>query len=163
MGEVMLTVQQAQAALDYNPDTGILARRSSNPRWNGKPAGTNHSNGYVAIYIGGEYHLAHRLAWLLHYGRWPAGQIDHINGDRRDNRIANLRDFDRSTNLQNMRGATKRSSTGLIGATRHYTGKFRAVIHVDGRQKNLGVFGTPEEAHEAYLAAKRVYHQGCTI
>jgi hypothetical protein len=104
----------------------------------------------------------HRLVWLYHTGEWPDNPIDHINGNPKDNRIENLRSVSHVVNMQNQRRAMSTSKTGLLGAF-PWKGKFLAQITVDGRIRNLGVFKTAQEAHEAYVKAKREFHDGCTI
>ena len=97
---------------------------------------------------------AHRVAWLLHYGEWPDDEIDHINGVKDDNRISNLRNVDRKTNVENRR------------AVRGYhksVGGYTSYLKHHGRQLYLGYFKTAEEARAAYLKAKRKLHKGCTI
>lgn len=128
----------------------------------GTRAGSHNSKGYVVIRTLGGLHLAHRLAWLFVHGAWPAGQIDHINGRRDDNRLSNLRDVSRSVNLQNQRRARSDNSAGLLGVKRARKG-FEARINANGRYLHLGTFETPAAAHAAYLAAKRQHHEGCTL
>ena len=108
---------------------------------------------------------AHRLAWLYVTGDWPVGVIDHINGDRTDNRFENLRDVTQKTNSENLRGPQKRTASRFLGvhAQRRKSTRFLAQIVTDGKLKHLGSFSTPEPAHEAYLAATRRLHEGCTI
>ena len=105
---------------------------------------------------------AYRVAWLLHYGQWPSGEIDHINGNPADDRIENLRDSSRSMNSENIRTATSRNVTGFLGVARHKK-RFHAMIKLKGKAIYLGSFKTPNAAHDAYLAAKRELHIGCTI
>src|SRR3972149_955610 len=90
-------------------------------------------------------------------GEFPKGDIDHINGDRADNRIGNLRATSRSENMQNLKEAHKDNCTGHLGVfkKRH---RFGAQIMVDGVKHKLGIYDTPQEAHEAYLEAKRKLH-----
>ena len=87
---------------------------------------------------------------------------DHINGIKTDNRIANLRSVSMTVNLQNMRKANRDSLSGLLGAHKKRS-HWESRIRVDRKQIHLGIFETPEEAHAAYLAAKRLHHSGCTI
>lgn len=124
--------------------------------------------GYVRVLINGKYFMAHHLVWLLHTGGLPAKQIDHVNGLRDDNRFENLREVSPVENSQNQRCAHKTSSTGLLGATpyrdpRLKTPRWRAQIRINGKSTHIGLFASAEEAHEAYLAAKRIHHPGCTI
>jgi hypothetical protein len=103
--------------------------------------------------------LAHRLAWMLYYGREAPGMIDHRNGDRQDNRIENLRIATHSQNGANARRHS-RNTSGLKGASwMPKRGKWQASITVRNKQIGLGYFDTKEEAHAAYLIAARE-HQG---
>jgi hypothetical protein len=93
---------------------------------------------------------AHRVIWALIYGAWPEQYIDHINRDRTDNRIANLRDVPQDVNGRNN---GKANGTGLIGAYRRRT-RFVSMLNVNGKQTYLGSFSTAEQANSAYLQAK---------
>jgi hypothetical protein len=99
------------------------------------------------------------------YGKWPEGEIDHINGNKADNRICNLRDVDRSTNQQNAKKAqSNNKSAGLLGVSLHKSrNKFRAQITYDKKRHHIGYFDTAELAYAAYLSEKRRRHAGCTI
>jgi hypothetical protein len=124
----------------------------------GQVAGGLLTDGYVSVAIDGHHYLAHRLAWLLAYGQWPNGQIDHINGARADNRLSNLRLATGAQNCRNQK--TKRSKSGLKGAAwcstrQHYIATIRTE---PGKRKTLGRFKTAEEAHEVYKAAAQLYH-----
>jgi hypothetical protein len=97
-------------------------------------------------------------------GDWPADQLDHINGDKLDNRIANLREVSNQENTQNYRKAKRNSKTGYLGVCHEPRGNsYVAYLRIDGRTRNLGTYQTPKEAHAAYLSAKRQHHQGCTL
>lgn len=128
----------------------------------GAVAGYITNKGYRSIKVRGNQVLAHRLAWAYVHGSWPQREIDHINGDPDDNRIANLRDVDRETNQQNIRRASVVSKTHVLGVSKQKN-RFRARIRYAGKDKNLGSFKTPELAYQAYVAAKRALHAGCTI
>lgn len=148
---------------DYDGKTGVLVWRvGTGGRHVGDMAGTKDRAGYVRVQARGRLWLAHRLVWAYVHGEWPRGQIDHINGDRADNRIANLRDVSPSVNRQNMRAATRMNKTGFLGV-HIQDGRYKAAITIDGKRTGLGSFGTGEEAHAAYLAKKRLHHQGCTL
>ena len=159
-------VDQAFSVISYNPATGFFhwtnpPNKASGIR-PGDIAGYVMRNGYRRIGINGESFKAHRLAWLFTYGGWPEGQIDHINGNRDDNRIKNLRDVTHLINAQNRRIANKNNSNGFLGVSAT-KGRFMATICIDSKKKYLGTFGTPEEAHAAYRAAKVANHEGCTL
>ena len=163
-----LTVEEARSRLNYDPATGRLTwKKLRNTLRIGEEAKSLDVAGYVQVNISGTLVKGHRLAWLLHYGAWPDGDIDHINGVRNDNRISNLRCVSPKVNCQNQRVGSRPSVTGLIGV--HLQGRgsankrYRAKIWVDGRQIHLGGYTTPDEAHAAYVLAKRKYHEGCTL
>lgn len=157
-----LTSERLRAVLSYDPVTGefrrLVARQS---RHIGKVAGTVCSGGYIQIKVDGRLYLAHRLAWLYVHGCWPAEDVDHINGRRGDNRIANLRDVAPAINNQNLHAARVCSATGLLGVSPNKRdGGFNAFIKVGRLSRNLGRFDTAEQAHEAYVSAKRQLHPG---
>lgn len=155
----------------YEPETGKffyvgkvgMARRVSI----GSEAGSVNARGYIRLSAYYREFLGHRLAFLLMLGEWPKQEVDHINGDRADNRWSNLRDVDRVTNMQNLREAHPLNMAGVLGAhqnARKYRKKrFKSTIKVDGKPVFLGAFATAEEAGAAYLKAKRSLHPGCTI
>ena len=155
-------IDSVKDLLRYDPHTGIFtwAKRRIGTRF-GVEAGC-FKDGYRVIRINGKLVRAHRLAFLYMTGSWPKHHIDHINGDRSDNRWINLREVDFQTNNENQRKAKSNSKSGILGVMRHQ-GRWMAQIQVDGKSKYIGMYGTPEEAHEAYLKAKRELHQGCTI
>lgn len=159
-----ITPENVHAIFRY--DDGTLYWRESlsgKHRIEGQVAGGLNADGYVKVEAGGKSHGAHRLVWLMHRGEWPAGEIDHINGNRADNRICNLRDVDHRMNTENRRSAQRRSTTGFLGVALHQSGRFRARIRVAGKSKSLGLYDTPEAAHAAYVDAKRLLHAGNTL
>ena len=135
--------------ISYNPATGVFVRiKSSGTVRAGAVAGTVKKNGYLQISVNKRLYLAHRLAFALHYGRWPTLTIDHINMIKTDNRICNLRE---ATDSQNQINRTRNSdnTTGYKGVTKH-RGKYVARASINNKQKYLGTFSTPELAHAAY-------------
>lgn len=163
MAKPDVSAARVRELLDYDPGTGVFTRRLSNGRWKaGTVAGCTGVDGYTFIYVDGVQYRAHRLAWLHVHGIFPAADIDHINGLRRDNRIANLRDVSRKTNLQNIRNVRSSSTSGLLGAFRHKkSGLWRTSLKIDGKERSLGYFKTPEEAHRAYMAGRLQHYPGC--
>ena len=167
-----LTAERARELFDYDPDTGVLKWKAENlkSRQRGRIKqlkeslfGATRKDGYIVIMADKRQYLAHRVAWLLVYGEWPALQIDHINGNRSDNRICNLRDVDREVNSQNLRKATaSNNSSSFLGVTKHRN-KWRAQICANKKNYHLGVYETEKEASLSYLIAKRWLHGGCTI
>lgn len=157
-----LTVARLRELLHYDPETGVFTRRGS-----GDIAGGDNGQGHLKIRVEGKKYFAHRLAWLYVHGKWPTQHIDHRDGDRKNNRIANLRDVPPRLNVQNMRRASGRSKTGLLGVTvtapEYGAPAYVATIKADGRRVIVGRFDTAAEAHSAYLDAKRRLHEGCTL
>jgi hypothetical protein len=151
-----LDAARLRETLAYDPVTGIFTRRVSNlARWKvGSEAGSLHSLGYRIIAVDGVMYRAHRLAWLYVHGQWPDGLLDHANGDRADNRIANLRPATVSQNKANSKLRSDNKS-GFKGVYASELGGWRAEIRCDGKLHYLGRFGTPELAHAAYVAAAR--------
>jgi hypothetical protein len=157
-----VTEDELKSELYYDQETGIFmwkycsSRRTHlNSRLTGKTAGWNTNQGYICVTIHGIKYLAHRLAWFYVNGQWPRDQIDHINGVRNDNRIANLREASNAENRQNAKRNCNNKS-GFKGVSlKSYRGgsKWVAQFMVCGKQKYLGLFDTPEDAHQAYCNA----------
>jgi len=146
--------------IDYNPETGELRWRQARRRSAvGAISTTKKSNHYLAVHIQGRQYLAHRIAWLISYGRWPFGDIDHINGVRDDNRICNLREVTRSENSFNS-GKKTLNTSGFKGVHLFKrTGTYQVQIKVRGKRYNLGYYKTAEEAAKVYAEAAKKYHQ----
>ncbi len=161
-----LSAAQLLAALQYDRETGVLRwlTRPSNSVQVGDVAGTPYMGGYLALKMGKRRYLAHRVAWLLAHGCWPAGVIDHIDGDKTNNALSNLRDVGSAVNAQNRRSAHKGNLSGYLGVSwRKDRCKWEASIKVDGKSQHIGFFKDAEAAHTAYLERKRRIHPGCTI
>lgn len=158
-----VSVERLKEVLSYNRDTGVFIwKKKTAPRCNrinpGAVAGTSDRGGYRLISIDGCTYKAHRLAWLYETGEMPSLYIDHINGCTDDNRISNLREATPSENQQNRSAAPiNNKSCGLLGATKSGS-KWLAQIGHKGKNINLGLFDSAKEAHEAYMAAKKLIH-----
>lgn len=163
--------------LDYNAETGVftwlprtadLFDNAGRPAfhkaalWNSQFAGTQAlkypaTNGYLTGTIMMGMHRAHRVAWAIHYGEWPDRDIDHINGNRKDNRICNLRLVTRSENMRNAR-IPSHNKSGCIGVCWNKGQRsWRAVIVVNKRQIHVGSFQTKEAAISARKVAEIKY------
>jgi hypothetical protein len=160
-----ITMERLRTLLRYEAETGKfywLVNRPGGCAKAGTQAGSIEVQGYVVITLLGRRCKAHRLAWFYVHGEWPTEHLDHINGDRTDNRICNLRMVSNAVNMQNLKRARSDNRLNLLGVTAQKN-RFRARIQVDGKLKQIGSFLTAEEAHDAYLIAKRQLHEGCTI
>lgn len=163
MSKADLTVERLRELLDYDPETGVLTwrTRTSNRVVKGAPAGWN-ACGYVHVGVEGRNYLAHRLIWLHVYGSWPKHGVDHIDGNRSNNRLSNLRDIPQATNTENRRTSKPGNKAGRLGVAPSRK-RWSAQIHLRGKKHHLGIFDTPEQAHQVYLEAKRRLHEGCTL
>jgi hypothetical protein len=152
---VEISAAGVRDVLAYDPETGAFTWRLYRGGL-AKPstkAGTKDERGVVNIRLNRRPYKAHRLAWLYVHGEWPELDVDHIDGDPGNNRIANLRLATMTQNLGNMR-RHKNNTCGFKGVSLRWDRKaFRARIKVNGTQQHLGCFQTAEEAHAAYMAA----------
>lgn len=155
-----LTHARICEALHYEPTTGVFtwAIKRKGAKGIGRVAGGLDADGYWRIKLDYQEIKAHRLAWMYVYGAWPVGELDHINHNKTDNRISNLREVTRSENLQN-RPMLKNNQSGYQGV--HWEPgrkKWRASVAIAGKQRIIGRFGNRDEAHAAYCAAAAQVH-----
>lgn len=139
----------------YNKTNGNLEKKNT-----GKILGHKNKYGYLVTTIKGKQYPLHRLIWLFINKKFPDGIIDHINGNRSDNRIENLRDVNYRINNENRKviKANKLHSKFLgVGKCK---GKYRARINVKGVAIHIGTFETEEEAYNAYISFKAKFHEG---
>lgn len=157
--------EKLKELLTYEPESGLFfwAMNISQAKKAGDLAGHKTTHGYVVVGIGRSNFMAHRLAWKLTHSVDPFGNIDHINGDRSDNRIQNLRDVSPAINAQNQKSATARNVAGFLGVSLRKDGRYSARITVNRKTKTIGYFKNPTDAYAAYIQAKRATHQGCSI
>lgn len=126
----MLSYQEARKLLEYDPETGILTRRKT-----GKPIGSP-SNGYLVASIGGEQNLVHRLVWLWVHGELPpkGTVIDHINRQKSDNRLSNLRTATRRENWENQgQGGAATVSQRRLDLVRRLSIKSESLLWLQSR------------------------------
>jgi len=156
----MLTQQELKTLLRYNQRTGVFThiKKRSYVRV-GDVAGCIGPDGYRYIGAGGRQYKASRLAVLYMTGEWPRGQVDHKNRNRADDRWVNLRDVSHAENQQNCTPLRKNNTSGVRGVSWcSKRRRWQAHIQAHGRQHNLGVFKTIEEAAAAYRAAEKALH-----
>lgn len=159
-----LTQERLKELLDYNPETGVFTwKAKSAPAASkvkiGDVAGSFETKGYKRIKINYKQYKSHRLAWLYVNGRWPAEELDHIDGNPGNNSISNLRECSRAENTEN-RAPQGKHSSGLIGVSwNERKQKWKAVIAKDRKSIFLGYFHCKYEAHKEYQQAKRQLHQ----
>lgn len=156
------TINQTEVLirLHYEPESGVLTWRETGNRTDlrGRRAGAINGQGYRRIQINGMNFSEHRLIWFYMTGAWPE-EVDHINGDRSDNRWANLREADRFINTQNV--IRKTPDSGYVGVSRYNKSVlWKAQIAINRKKIFLGAFADPKEAHMAYLKAKAELHAG---
>ena len=159
MAKADLSADRLRSILNYDHDTGLFTKRGRAVGFLVPP------KNYMRVLVDGRQWLAHRLAWLYVHGQWPSGQIDHVNGIKTDNRIANLRDVPAYVNMQNMRRPMSHNrSSGVLGVTwAKNEKKWKAQISIKGVTRHLGYADSIEDAQDIYLAEKRRLHAGCTI
>jgi hypothetical protein len=160
-----LTTARLRELLHFEPDTGVFTWRDTPlvHKWRGKQAGRL-DNGYIRIRIDRQDYLGHRLAWFYVHGEWPDPYIDHINGEKSDNRMVNLREATHGLNMQNRRSGNIGSRSGLLGVKwDEPSQRWEANITVDGRVIYLGKSKEKNIASAMYIAAKRAVHRACTL
>jgi hypothetical protein len=154
----MITQQRLKELFYYDTLTGEFTRRITVGRHGrhkvNDKVGTKQNYGYIVIGVDNRRYMAHRLAWLYIYGTWPDNDIDHINQNKSDNRIANLRVVSRSKNMHNV-NLHKHNTSGYKGVSWHKPNKkWRAYIFLDYHQKHLGLFDKIEDAISARRRAE---------
>ena len=166
-----ITIEQLRETLKYDPSTGkftwcrrtedypasLASIRAFNTILAGKQVYEENHRGYGRMTLLGRRYKSHRVAWAMHTGEWPADQVDHINGDRADNRIKNLREATQTDNSRN----TKIPANNMSGVIGVYWDKvarrWRASIAGAGKQKHLGTFENFDDAVAARAAAEVKY------
>jgi hypothetical protein len=161
MTKTLLPLGGLEDVLRYEPGTGKFFWLVARPRKTraGDPAGHLNKAGYIEIRYNHITYQAHRIAWYLHTGEDPAAlQIDHVNGDPADNRIANLRPATPAQNAKNIR-KRKGTTSKYKGVTwRQKIGKWETQIKIDGKSMYLGCYADELDAHLAYCAAAARLH-----
>lgn len=155
------SVDYMKSRFKYDPATGILtfkpiALKAWNSRRAGKPVRAINHNGYVTVHLSPRRFLAHRIAWAIHYGAFPDGNLDHRDGDRTNNRIDNLRLATAGQNMMNRKSIVR--TTDLPRGVTKKGKRFTATVRVDGKTVFSCSFRSADEAHQAYLKAVQEHH-----
>jgi hypothetical protein len=155
----LLTQQRLKEVFLYNQDTGFFTYKINRGRRKVGDVAGHKSDGYIWIGIDRERYSGHRLAWFYTYGEFPTDCLDHVNRDRSDNKLSNLREATKQENLQN-RNIQRNNKSGITGVSWNKNkGKFQAQISVDGKNNHLGWFKDTISAFEAYKAASIQHHK----
>ena len=155
------TQNRLKELFDYKDGLLINKKHRGKSKKN-EPIGFLNFYGYRVSRVDMEKFYVHRLIWVFHNGSLNGLDVDHIDGNRDNNKIENLRLVTSQKNNQNIRKARKTNALGVLGVSMK-AGKFCAQISLNRKVKHLGLFDTAEKAHEAYLQAKRKIHEGCLI
>lgn len=160
-----LTPEQIRTLLDLNVETGELrwTAAASQGRLTQRIAGSLAGNGYWQIKTGKVCYLAHRIVWAIVHGEWPEKDIDHIDGNRANNALSNLRLVTKAQNMQNLAVTGKNTASGIAGAIHRPANqrrreKWEAKIRVNGVLRHLGSFDDPQKAHARYMQVKTQIH-----
>jgi len=150
----------------YDSSTGLVTRKIKRAQFNeGSIVGTNHISGYLAARVDGNIYLLHRLIWCIVYGEWPACYIDHIDGNRKNNSLSNLREANHYENTQNakIRGDNTSGIKGVNFSSK--LNKWIARVQTNTKRIHLGAFDNIEDAklcieHYRLLAHKNFTNNG---
>lgn len=156
---MQLNLDELKTWLRYDPLTGLFSTYGKGKH--GRVVGYLDDTGYIRIELGGRKRIrAHRLAWIFVHGQFDEGEIDHINGDRTDNRITNLRLVSKTENQHNRCHANRDAKTAkVLGVCWYKAGQcWKAQIQSDGKKIHLGYHPTIEAASAAYRKAKDAVH-----
>jgi hypothetical protein len=168
--EAAAEIESLRECLEYDPKTGRLTWKerprshfgsdrnwkSWNKRYAHTVAGSKNRGGYQLVTLNNRHHKSHRVAWALHYGGWPQHTIDHLNRDKSDDRISNLRDVEHHINHRNM--PTQPNNTSGFPGVYYDSGRgaWCAAIWVKGKDFFIGRFQTKAEAVAARMGAEKV-------
>jgi len=153
-----ITQEIVKAWFRYDPETGRFAwrkLRSSRSQPIGEALGSINGNGYRLLTIDGKNYKASRLAWLYVYGQWPQNNLDHIDRDRLNDRIANLRDVSQSVNALNRALPSKLGIRGVSLNGKKYKAR---IVYAGRKARVLGSYSTPIYAHLIYKQIAELYY-----
>ena len=156
--ELGLTADRLREVLSYDPTFGIFiwrkkSHKSSSSVKIGDIAGSVDNTGYIRIWIDGKRYVGHRLVWLYEFGFWPEHQIDHIDRNRKNNRLSNLREATAAQNSANGASIRTNTSTGVRGVTRQGAW-YRVRMQRNGKKASFGLYRSLGEALNVYNAER---------
>ena len=150
----MITQERLKELLSYDPQTGLFTwLMDKGSARKGALAGKLNTASYVQIQLDKRVYLAHRLVWLYIYGAFPNCLIDHIDGDKNNNSLSNLREATHTENQRNKRKFRGKYLKGVMKVRNSY----QSFIRHDNKKKYLGCFKTEQEAYQAYCLAAQKY------
>jgi len=161
-----LTAEQVRALFSYDKEEGALRWKNAagrNGRYPaGSKAGSRNAEGYFQVVIAKKSYRVCRVIWLYVTGEWPKNQIDHKDNNPSNDKWENLREATQAQNKANCRKYKRDKASchlkGVQAVQKRHSTRYRAVVTKDGVRRHLGNFGTPEEAHAAYLKASAELH-----
>ena len=154
-----LSSEYVRRILNYYPETGSIKRVFKNKRYGQRETGFFDRNGYLLLSIDSSKYLAHRVIWLWMTGSWPDVWVDHIDGNKANNRWSNLRPATRDQNMRNARSVRRRHQLPRgVGYSSKAKQSFRARLKIHGHQLELGSYPTAEEASEVYQLVAELAH-----
>ena len=155
-----ITQEKLKEILDYNPDTGLFIWKVNSAKnvKSGHIAGNLKDTGYIRIKINKKMYLAHHLAFLYVYGNFPKDIIDHIDSDRANNKISNLRECSHQQNMKNLRLYSNNSSGHKNVSWVKSRNRWIVQLKVNGKQKYIGSFDNLELADLVAQEARNKYH-----
>lgn len=139
--------------IEYSKDGKLVWSRTKGRSIQGNEIGWVSKHGYREMQLDNQRKKVHHVVWFLHTGQWPT-MLDHINGNRLDNRIENLRTCSSQENARNTAGWKNRELPRNVYSTQY--GKYRAALCIGGKFKQIGTFDTIDEADKAATTAREV-------
>lgn len=153
----MIPIDQLHELFRLDENGFLHWNQSASGRKKGQPAGSVNSEGYRLIGYGGNTHKAHRIIFAMTHGRWPAAEIDHINGNRDDNRPCNLREATRDQNSKNQ-SRYRNNTSGVPGVTWSKAhSRWRVTLQANGRKLHAGLYDDLELAALVSDEARRIH------
>jgi len=157
MSASILTQERANELFNYNPDTGIVTRKIPTRAYKAGDAVGSDCHGYLLVTVAGTKYRLHRVIWLMVQGEFPPEQIDHIDGNRANNCLSNLRAVSAQENSRN-RARESRNKSGVTGVSWHSTQEcWYSHIYANGKSVYLGSFDDKDEAIAARKQAEKIY------